>query len=120
MSFRVDTIDHFEKEAKRLKKKFPSLKSEIYDLVNALEENPKIGIAIGKGFYKIRLAIHSKGKGKRGGARVRVLDFEDGLEYYAALMAGCKIVVTEDIGDFYYAEIEVLDSKSFLRKFFGK
>jgi predicted nucleic acid-binding protein len=51
---------------------------------------------------------------------MRVLDFEDGLEYYAALTAGCKIVVTEDIGDFYFSEIEVLDSKSFILKFFGK
>lgn len=50
----------------------------------------------------------------------RVLDFEDGLEYYAALKTGCKIIITEDIGDFYYSEIEVLDSKNFIVKFFGK
>jgi len=70
MSYRVDTIEHFEKEVKKLKKKFPSLKQEILNLVIELEENPKKGTPIGKGFYKIRLAIGSKGKGKRGGARV--------------------------------------------------
>jgi hypothetical protein len=68
--FRVETIEHFEKEAKRLIRKFPSLKSEIFDLILELEKNPKIGTSLGNGFYKIRLAIRSKGKGKRGGARV--------------------------------------------------
>ena len=70
MSYRVDTIEHFEREAKKLKRKFPSLKQEITNLVEELEENPKKGTPLGKGFYKIRLSIKSKGKGKRGGARV--------------------------------------------------
>jgi len=35
-----------------------------------LEENPFSGIPLKKGFYKIRLVIKSKGKGKSGGARV--------------------------------------------------
>jgi len=68
--FRVETIENFEKEAKRLIRKFPSLKSEIFDLILELEKNPKIGVSLGNGFYKIRLAIRSKGKGKRGGARI--------------------------------------------------
>lgn len=70
MSYRVDTIHHFEREVKKLKKKFPSLKEEINQLIDALEENPEQGTPLGNGFYKIRLAIRSKGKGKRGGARV--------------------------------------------------
>lgn len=70
MSFRVDTVSHFEKEAKRLKKKFPSLKSEIHNLIGKLESNPETGTPLGNGFYKIRLAIRSKGKGKRGGGRL--------------------------------------------------
>ena len=32
--------------------------------------NPFIGTSLGKNFYKIRLSIRSKGKGKSGGARV--------------------------------------------------
>ena|SRR5690554_4977119 len=70
MKFQVDTIAHFEREAKRLKKRFPSLKSEIDNLIGVLEENPETGPPLGNGFYKIRLAIRSKGKGKRGGGRV--------------------------------------------------
>lgn len=70
MRFRVETIEHFEKEAKRLMRKYPSLKSELFDLILELEENPKIGTSLGNDFYKIRLGVRSKGKGKRGGARV--------------------------------------------------
>ncbi len=70
MSYKVDAILHFEREAKRLKKKFPSLKGEINELINELEKNPFMGTALKNGFYKIRLGIRSKGKGSRGGARV--------------------------------------------------
>ena len=35
-------------------------------------------------------------------------DFEDGLECYDALAAGCSCIVTEDLNDFYISEIEVL------------
>jgi predicted nucleic acid-binding protein len=44
-------------------------------------------------------------------------DFEDGLEYYAALDAGCSCIVTEDIDDFYFSEIEVLSAEQFLNKY---
>lgn len=68
--YQVETIAHFEREAKRLKKKFPSLKAEINALIDSLEGNPFQGAAMKDSFYKIRLGIKSKGKGKRGGARV--------------------------------------------------
>ncbi len=70
MSYQVKTVDNFEREAKRLKKKFRSLKDELSQLIDALEINPFLGTPMRDGFYKIRLGIKSKGKGKRGGARV--------------------------------------------------
>lgn len=42
-------------------------------------------------------------------------DFEDGLEYYTALNAGCDIIVTENIKDFYFSEIEVTDTASLVK-----
>ncbi|UGU16046.1 PIN domain-containing protein [Sinomicrobium kalidii] len=42
--------------------------------------------------------------------------FEDGLEYYAALNAGCQCIVTENTGDFYFSEIEVLQPHQFLEQ----
>ena len=70
MSYNVKTIDIFEKQAKRLIKKYASLKVELTTLINDLEQNPEQGTAIGNRCYKIRISIASKGKGKSGGARV--------------------------------------------------
>jgi len=70
MSYNVKTIVIFEKQAKRLLKKYPSLKKELLQLIHKLKENPSQGIGIGKNCYKIRLAIASKRKGKSGGTRV--------------------------------------------------
>ena len=70
MSFNVKTISVFERQAKRLIKKFPSLKKEIQTLVIELKVEPEKGTSIGHNCYKIRLAIASKGKGKSGGARI--------------------------------------------------
>jgi len=47
----------------------------------------------------------------------QIHDFEDGLEYYSALQANCKCIITEDENDFYFSEIEVLNSKDFLVKY---
>lgn len=82
MSFNVKTISVFERQAKRLMKKFPSLKKEILKLINELKEEPEKGSSIGHNCYKIRLAIASKGKGKAGGARVIThLVFKDDTVY---------------------------------------
>lgn len=70
MSYSVKSIGVFERQAKRLTKKYPSLKSELLALVRELKENPSQGALIGKNCYKIRMAIKSKGKGKSGGVRV--------------------------------------------------
>ncbi|RDC57809.1 hypothetical protein DU508_02325 [Pedobacter chinensis] len=70
MSYNVYTLRPFDKQLKRLVKKYPSLKKEYIDLIDFLENNPEQGTAIGNKCYKIRLAIASKGKGKSGGARV--------------------------------------------------
>lgn len=70
MSFNVLTIPPFDKQFKRLAKKYPSLKSEIASLIIQLQQQPDTGTALGNECYKIRLAIASKGKGKSGGARV--------------------------------------------------
>lgn len=70
MSYNISTIPLFDKQAKRLAKKYPSLKKDLEELLKELVINPELGIALGNNFYKIRLAISSKGKGKSGGARV--------------------------------------------------
>jgi mRNA-degrading endonuclease RelE of RelBE toxin-antitoxin system len=70
MSFNVLTIQPFDKQLKRLVKKFPSRKSEFAELLESLEKEPNQGTYLGNNCYKIRIAIASKGKGKSGGGRV--------------------------------------------------
>ena len=70
MSYNVKFIPKFEKELKRLAKKYPSLKSDFSSLLISLKEDPAQGTPLGNECYKIRLSITSKGKGKSGGARV--------------------------------------------------
>lgn len=60
----------FVKRLKELSKKYPSIKDDFFSLLKELDVNPRTGTDLGKGCYKIRLAIKSKGRGKSGGARL--------------------------------------------------
>ncbi|WP_342664408.1 hypothetical protein [Spirosoma luteum] len=66
MSYQVRTIDNFEREAKRLKKKFHSLKDEISQLIDALEANPFLGTPLQDGFYKIQVRHQIEGERQTG------------------------------------------------------
>jgi mRNA-degrading endonuclease RelE of RelBE toxin-antitoxin system len=70
MNYNIEITNLFEKQLKRLAKKFPSIKTEFAQLVTMLKQNPEQGTSIGGSCYKIRIAIASKGKGKSGGARI--------------------------------------------------
>lgn len=70
MSYKIFTIPPFDRQLKRLSKKYPSLKKEFAALIQNLEKNPTQGVNLGYNCYKIRLALASKGKGKSGGARL--------------------------------------------------
>lgn len=82
MNFSVIPTNKFKKEAKRLIKKFPSLKNELMDLNDLLSFAPETGTALGDGKYKIRVAIASKNKGKSGGARVLTYLITEQKELY--------------------------------------
>lgn len=50
----------------------------------------------------------------------QVNDLEDGLEYYAALESNCVCIVTEDVDDFYFSSVEVLNCNDFFIKYMSK
>ena len=60
----------FDREFKRLSKRYRSLKDDVDDLIDELEESPRVGVNLGGGVRKVRMAITSKRKGKSHGARV--------------------------------------------------
>lgn len=70
MSYEVIPTLNFEKELKKLNKKYPSLRADVAPLVKELREKPQLGSEVYKNCYKIRIAIKSKGAGKRGGGRL--------------------------------------------------
>jgi mRNA-degrading endonuclease RelE of RelBE toxin-antitoxin system len=70
MNYKVLSIPPFDKQIKRLVKKYPSLKEEYARLIESLENTPFQGTPLANSCYKIRILIKSKGKGKSGGARI--------------------------------------------------
>lgn len=64
----------FDRQFKRLAKKYKSLPVDYLTLSKDLKENPFQGVDLGGDVRKIRMAIGSKGKGKSGGARVLTLN----------------------------------------------
>jgi mRNA-degrading endonuclease RelE of RelBE toxin-antitoxin system len=70
MKVTFDYLDEFLRGAKALRKKYPSFEDDYNIFLDELEKNPFSGESLGKHTFKNRMAIASKGKGKRGGARV--------------------------------------------------
>ena len=69
---KVDILTHpeFEREFKRLSKKYHSLVDDYAQLLENLERSPLQGISLGMGTRKVRMGVDSKGGGKSGGMRV--------------------------------------------------
>jgi hypothetical protein len=75
MSFVIVTTNDFDSEIKRLAKKYRSIPDDLEALKSELMLNPKLGDDLGNNTRKVRMAIASKNKGKRGGARVVTYHF---------------------------------------------
>ena len=70
MECKITASKSFNKELKRLEKRYASLADDYETLLHDLKQNPALGTDLGRGLRKVRMRISSKGKGKSGGARV--------------------------------------------------
>ena len=70
MNYKIKTLPDFNKELKRLSKKYKSIRKDYAKLLNELHANPNAGVDLGEGMRKVRMAIASKNRGKSHGARV--------------------------------------------------
>lgn len=61
MDYKVKTTRTFEKEIKRLSKRYASIADDYARLLGELECNPSLGVDLGGGLRKIRMAITSRG-----------------------------------------------------------
>ena len=64
----------FQKEVKRLSKKYRSLLDDVEKLKEEIQQNPTNEDHLGNNIYKIRFSIASKGKGKSAGGRAITLN----------------------------------------------
>lgn len=70
MQYRIESLATFDREVKRLSKRYPSMAADIKALKAEILANPSLGVSLGKNVRKIRMRIASKGRGKSGGVRV--------------------------------------------------
>jgi len=65
---------------------------------------------------KIKIAIVDETTVRETALNKSISDFEDGMQYYAALNAKCKCIITQDKDDFYFSKLETLTAEEFLIK----
>ena len=70
MNCRIETTPDFARELKQLAKRYPSMRDDYRDFLDALRKSPLQGEILGRHLRKVRFPIASKAKGKSGGARV--------------------------------------------------
>ena len=66
MNYKIDTIPRFEKDVKKLKKRFPKIKNDLVKFINELSLSPELGINLGENIYKVRISNSSIPTGQSG------------------------------------------------------
>ena len=70
MTYKIETIPRFEKDVKKLKKKFPKIKGDLLSFIEELSSNPELGTNLGENIFKVRIPNSSIPTGKSGGFRI--------------------------------------------------
>ena len=70
MNYKVQTLPEFDRQYKRLKKKYASFATDFLELLGKIKADPMSGTDLDKNCFKFRMGIRSKNKGKSGGARL--------------------------------------------------
>ena len=98
MSYSVLTIPQFERDVKKLAKKFKVIKKDLSKLIGELKEQPTQGTSLGHGLHKIRLANSSIPTGKSGGFRVITyfIDEEENLYLLSIYSKTEKETISDD------------------------
>ena len=92
-----ETVPLFDKQFKKLSKKYNLIKSDVEELIINFDELHQQAIPIKSDFYKIRLANSNKNKGKSAGYRIY---------YYIKIKATVYLLTIYD-----KSEIEMIDEK---------
>ena len=80
---------------------------------NSASAQQRIGILC----QHVKIAVADKNTVLQSLQNSAINDFEDGLEYYSAVQSKCDCIITEEVNDFYFSKIEVLNSQTFFEKY---
>ena len=64
MSYKIRTIENFDRQAKKLAKHYHSFKTDFVKFLSDLQDNPYMGDDLGDDIRKVRIALHQKEKVK--------------------------------------------------------
>jgi len=81
MNYKIVPTEYFDRQVKILSKKYHSFLDDLEQFKKKLEQKPLMGDDMGDNTRKVRMAIASKSKGKRGGARVITLNLLIDVEH---------------------------------------
>ena len=98
MGYKVIPTETFKQQVRELQKSYPHIRSDLRNLHEMLQENPKSGKALGKKLYKIRLKNSDSQKGKRGGYRVisYVIDDDQKVRLLTIYAKSQKVNIRDD------------------------
>ena len=108
MNLKIETIPRFEKDVKKLKKRFPKIKDNLLKLINDLSSNPKSGIDLGENIFKIRVPNSSIPTGKSGGFRIITYYRRDDILYLVTIYSKTEqdTVLTQRLREIVKSEIK--------------
>jgi mRNA-degrading endonuclease RelE of RelBE toxin-antitoxin system len=108
MKYKIETIPRFEKEVKRLKKKFPKIKKDLAAFIGALSDNPELGVSLGENIYKARIPNSSIPTGKSGGFRIITYYKKEEVLYLVTIYSKTEqdTVLTETLRQIIKEKIE--------------
>ena len=108
MSYKIETIPRFEKDVKKLKKKFPKIKNDLLEFINELSLNPEIGIKLGENIFKVRVPNSSIPTGKSGGFRIITYYKTDDILYLVTIYSKTEQdnILTEKLKKIVQEEIQ--------------
>jgi len=111
MSYSFFPTEQFISEARKLKKKYPTIAEDLKALRNRLKDDPFTGNhALGSNCYKIRLQITDKHNGKSGGARIiiQIIIQEKEVHFLSIYDKSVK-------GDLFEGELDKILKKKLMR-----
>ena len=108
MNFSIETIPRFEKDVKKLKKRFPKIKNDLLQLINRLSSNPELGTNLSENIFKIRVPNSSIPTGKSGGFRVITYYKKDNILYLVTIYSKTEqdTILTEKLRKIIKDEVQ--------------